>query len=182
MIEKSAATPATAAQVAESLGLAPHPEGGYFRETYRSPLTVDTARGRRALSTAVTFLVTAASPSRFHRLVSDEVWVYQAGEPLRLLLLHPEGALQQARLDDPQRAAACVGEPPTVATSCVPAGVWQAARVTPARPNDGDAERSWTLVTCFVSPGFDFDDFELGERRGLLAAHPRHRDSIIELT
>jgi uncharacterized protein len=174
--------PANATDVARALGLAPHPEGGFFRETYRSPLGLDTGRGHRSLATAVTFLVTAGSPSRFHRLASDELWIHQSGEPLELLLIDPGGALLRIILGDLLCAARDLGVSAPVATACVPAGTWQAARLAAGRPGTGDRERSWTLVTCFVSPGFDYADFELGERDGMLAAYPEHRAEIVALT
>ena len=182
MRERSAVAPATAAEVARALGLAPHPEGGYFRETYRSPLTVDTDRGRRALSTAITFLVTGDSPSRFHRLASDELWVYQAGDPLELLTLSPEEALQRALLGDPLTRGVASGGSATVATACVPAGSWQAARVAMGLAREKDRGSSWTLVNCVVSPGFECGDFELAGRAALVAAYPGREKLIIALT
>src|SRR5512141_584368 len=75
----------TAAQLAASLGLEPHPEGGYYLETYRAAQTLRTPRGERPASTAILFLVTAESVSRLHRLSSDELWVHQGGLPLELV-------------------------------------------------------------------------------------------------
>ena len=182
MRARSAAAPATAAEVARALGLAPHPEGGYFRETYRSPLTVDTDRGWRALSTAITFMVTGGSPSRFHRLASDELWVYQAGEPLELLTLSSGEALQRVLLGDPLSRVAASGGSATVTTACVPAGTWQAARVAVGPSRETDHVGSWTLVTCVVSPGFEYEDFELAGRAALVAAYPEHGNLIVALT
>ena len=171
--------PPTCAEVARALALAPHPEGGYFRETYRSAIAFDSDRGRRSLSTAISFLVATGSPSRFHRLTSDELWIYQGGEPLELLLITAGGDLRRVVLGDPRvmppttRGAGTADAPAkTSATMCVPAGVWQAARVSPDGGGCGDQERSWTLVTCVVSPGFEYEDFELGERGRLLDAYP----------
>ena len=90
MRERPDPAPPTCDEVARALALAPHPEGGYFRETYRSAIAFDSDRGRRSLSTAISFLVTAGSPSRFHRLTSDELSIYQ-GEPLELLLINLGG-------------------------------------------------------------------------------------------
>ena len=182
MRERSAAAPATAAEVARALGLAPHPEGGYFRETYRSPVMVDTDRGRRALSTAVTFLVAGDSPSRFHRLASDELWVYQAGDPLELLTLSSEEALQRVLLGDPLSRVAASGGSATVTTACVPAGTWQAARVATGHSRETDGGDSWTLVSCVVTPGFEYGDFELAGRAALVTAFPVHEELIVALT
>ncbi len=81
----------TAETLAVTLGLQPHPEGGWFRETYRAEETVETARGTRAAATAILFLVTSSSTSRLHRLASDELWIHQGGLPLELVTLTPVG-------------------------------------------------------------------------------------------
>ena len=90
----------TAAQMAASLGLAPHPEGGYFLETYRAAQTLSTPRGVRQASTAIIFLITQDSVSRLHRLTSDELWVYQGGLPLELTTIAADGALEVRVLGD----------------------------------------------------------------------------------
>jgi len=190
----------TAADMAAALGLQPHPEGGFFRETYRAARLVDTPRGPRSLATCIFFLVTAGSPSRLHRLASDELWLFQGGEPLELVLLAPEGGPgQHVVLTAPQpddgdygysldpcrsRAHGATGESGAVGAATqapVPAGWWQGARLL------SDAARAappvgWSLVACVVSPGFDYADFELGERAVLLAARPAARDVILALT
>ncbi len=86
-MSRRAPTSPAAARLASVLGLEPHPEGGWFRETYRAAREVETARGPRPASTAILFLVTPGSPSRFHRLASDELWVFQGGDPLELVTL-----------------------------------------------------------------------------------------------
>jgi predicted cupin superfamily sugar epimerase len=175
----------TSAQVADALGLQPHPEGGFFRETFRATQQIDTPRGRRALATGILFLLTANSPSRFHRLASDELWVHQAGAAVQLVLL----------LDEPQEepSAERIVTLATVGTvgrwrgrgmgaqaapqATVPAGVWQGARLAP-----DSRGRDWALVTCIVVPGFDYADFELARRDALLARHPHLRELILLLT
>ncbi|HEX2218187.1 MAG TPA: cupin domain-containing protein [Gemmatimonadales bacterium] len=133
--------------VVRRLGLMPHPEGGFYRETFRSPLTLDLPDGRRrAASTAIHYLLPAGARSTWHRLASDEVWHHYGGGALHLHLL----GTGTRRLDR--------GEPQVV----VPAGVWQAAE-----PED-DA----VLCGCTVAPGFDFADFELGREKSLVAAYP----------
>jgi predicted cupin superfamily sugar epimerase len=163
----------TAEQLAASLGLAPHPEGGYFLETYRAAQTLRTPRGERPASTAILFLITEGSVSHLHRLASDELWVYQAGEPLELVTIAPDGALLRRVLGDLE------GEG-LLPQALVQAGCWQGARLAggPHLP----AERAWALVSCVVTPGFDFGDFELGERDALLAAYPHHGALIEQLT
>jgi hypothetical protein len=158
--------------------LAPHPEGGFFAETYRAPDMVDTPRGRRSAVTAVLFLVTASSSSRFHRLQSDERWVYQGGCALELVTLSPEGRLRRHMLGDADHADSR-GDA-VVSQVLVPAGTWQAAQV---RGDEGlPGELVWSLQSCVVTPGFEYEDFELGDRDALLEAHPDHAEIIRALT
>ncbi|NLE21744.1 MAG: cupin domain-containing protein [Actinobacteria bacterium] len=186
----------TAAHLADTLGLQPHPEGGYYLETYRAAETMQTPRGARPACTAILFLVTEDSASRLHRLSSDELWVYQGGLPLELVTIAPDGELQRRVLGDLAELAAgqagdreqagevSAGSPEGgrdwLAQSLVPAGSWQGARLAggPHLP----AARAWALVSCVVTPGFAFEDFEMGERDALLAAYPAHAELIRELT
>ncbi|MGE0449495.1 MAG: cupin domain-containing protein [Vicinamibacterales bacterium] len=151
-----------AAALIERLGLQAHPEGGYYREIYRSPGTVSPGdpRSDRAALTTIYFLLPAGQVSRWHRVGSDEVWHYYEGDPLELLVANE-------RFDEV--AAVTIGpidgdrEPIHV----VAAGRWQAARTTGA----------YTLVGCTVAPGFDFDDFALLEAEPAavaLASRSRH--------
>jgi predicted cupin superfamily sugar epimerase len=158
-----------AARLIAHLALAPHPEGGFYRETYRSPLTVPTPRGPRAAHTAIYFLLPAGVFSGLHRVASDEVWHHYQGDPIDLHLLEGEGpgarssfvALghDHARGERPQHV--------------VPAGVWQAAVPRGER---------FALCGCTVAPGFDFADFELPSRAALLARFPAHADLVTSLT
>ena len=193
----------TAAQMAASLGLEPHPEGGYYRETYRAAQTLRTPRGERPASTAIVFLITAESVSRLHRLASDELWVHQGGLPLELVTIaHRRGAraarARRSRGDRPQArprapagrgrpgrpaggsAGPPEGSPGLLSQALVPAGSWQGARLAggPHLP----ADNAWALVSCVVTPGFDFEDFELGDREALLASFPQHAGLVRELT
>jgi hypothetical protein len=171
----------TAAELAATLGLEPHPEGGFFRETYRAAETVLTPRGERAASTAILFLVTAAAISHLHRIRSDELWVFQGGLPLELVILAAGGDLARVLLSD---AAASTPDAPAPDApkpqALVPAGSWQGARLAggPHLP----ASRAWALVSCIVSPGFEYEDFELGERDALLAAYPEHAEIVAAFT
>jgi hypothetical protein len=182
--------------MAASLGLQPHPEGGYFLETYRAAETMQTPRGERPASTAIIFLITEESVSRLHRLSSDELWIYQGGLPLELVTIAPDGLLQQHVLGDLKEivrsrdhAYEPTGEFPVglpegsldwLTQALVPAGSWQGARLAgaPHLP----AEHAWALVSCVVTPGFDFADFEMGEREALLGEYPAHAELISELT
>jgi len=165
----------SAAETIAALRLEPHREGGYFRETYRACGLVDTPQGMRAAATSIDFLLTVAQPSRFHRLLSAELWVYRAGAPLELWLLEPDGGVRRLLLGPGgrgQRAAERL-------TARVAPHVWQGARVVAPADRPGpaavtapvaaDAPCDWSLVSCIVTPGFEYSDFELG-RRGLLRA------------
>lgn len=136
------------------LGLAPHPEGGFFVETFRSPEIIATPRGPRAASTAILFPLPAGSFSALHRVAADEVWHHHLGDPLELVVLG---------------GASCVLGPDLAAgqrpQGIVPAGAWQAARPLPGA-------HGFALCGCTVAPGFTFEDFELGARAALLAAFP----------
>jgi len=170
----------TAAKLAATLGLAPHPEGGFFRETYRAAETVITPRGERAASTAILFLVTAAAISHLHRLSSDELWVFQGGLPLEVVTLSPDGELGVHLLGDPTGGAREADAVVATPQALVPAGSWQGARLEggPHLP----ASHAWALVSCVVSPGFEYEDFELGSRDALLAAFPEHAEIVSAFT
>jgi predicted cupin superfamily sugar epimerase len=150
------------------LGLAPHPEGGHYRETFRSPDILETPRGPRPASTAILFLLPAGSFSALHRVAADEVWHHYLGDPLELVTLDGAGARGDRRLG-PDLAA---GQLPQ---AIVRAGLWQAAR-----PQGGQS--GFTLCGCTVAPGFTFDDFELGARDALLAAFPQHARLVRSFT
>ncbi|PRB18489.1 cupin domain-containing protein [Microbacterium sp. MYb62] len=129
---------------AERLDLAPHPEGGWFRRTWTSPLLVETPNGQRPAATCIHYLLLPSEKSEWHVVTSDELWLWHG--PGRLeLSLGGDGA-------EPGEATIVVLGPDEAAQMLVPAGVWQAAR-----PLDADE----VLVSCFVSPGFDFADWRL---------------------
>lgn len=133
---------------ADSLDLLPHPEGGWYAETYRHPGAVETPAGSRALGTAIYFLLQPGESSAWHRVASDELWFHHRGGALRLWT-GGDG-------DDPGAAAEHLLGPDLDAGQrpqlLVPGGSWQAAR-----PVD-----EAVLVSCVVVPGFDFADFTLG--------------------
>ena len=160
---------ATSSEVIAALGLEPHPEGGFFRETYRAARLVLTDRGPRSATTAIFFLVTADRPSRLHRLTSDELWLYHGGAAVEIVTLLPDGRVERATLTRAEDAAVTETQTPQL---IVPAGVWQAARLHPGE------EGAWALLSCVVTPGFDFEDFELAERDELLAAYPEAEELI----
>jgi predicted cupin superfamily sugar epimerase len=162
-----------ARQWVESLRLRRHPEGGYFRETYRSAEEVPAAGlatrfgGARALATAIYFLLDGVDFSALHRLKQDEVWHFYDGSSATIHLIDPAGSYSTIRLG--RNLAA--GEVPQ---AVVPAGCLFGATV-----ND---TRSFTLVGCTVAPGFDFADLLLPSRDELIRQYPQHRQLIDKLT
>jgi uncharacterized protein len=130
--------------------LGPHPEGGFYRETYRSEMrTVPPGwPGERALATAILYLLPPGLRSAWHRVRGDELWLWQGGAPMMLLIG------DETRVVGPDPAA---GQHLQV---LVPGGAWQSA--TPEHPGDEAAPAAaWSLVACVVAPGFDFADFEV---------------------
>lgn len=157
----------------EKLNLVKHPEGGYFKEVYRSdeniPETSLPARykDQRSFATSIYFLLNGDDFSSFHRIQSDETWHFYVGSALELFVLNEEGTLSSfllgRNLDN--------GESLQVT---IPRNHWFGARVVD--PN------SFALLGCTVAPGFHFDDFELAERTKLLKQFPDHGQIIKELT
>lgn len=135
--------------LAEVLDLEPHPEGGWFRQTWASPVAVTLADGRvRSTATLIYFLLPAGEASAWHRVASDEVWIAHDGAVvIEFGGFDAQPGICEAHVVGLDLKA---GELPQV---LVPAGVWQRTR-----PSEEDA-----LVSCLVSPGFDFDDFELAD-------------------
>jgi predicted cupin superfamily sugar epimerase len=130
----------TAEAIIAKLGLQPHPEGGWYRQTWVGPMV-----GGRASGTAILFLLKAGERSHWHRVDADEIWLWHAGAPL-VLSMGVDRAVEHRLGPD-----VLGGE---VVQAVVPAGWWQAARST----------GEWTLVSCTVSPGFRFEGFELAPR------------------
>lgn len=153
----------------DRLGLQPHPEGGWYRETFRDPRPV-TAPGfdsARSASTAIYFLLTERSFSALHRIRSDEVWHHYAGGTLDVECIAPDGTRSTLAVGP---ALSGDASPQAVVT----AGTWFGARVRPGH--------RWALVGCTVAPGFDFRDFELADRSALSTLFPAHSGLIAELS
>jgi uncharacterized protein len=154
------------------LRLRAHPEGGWFRETYRSAECIPAAglprrfHGKRAFSTAIYFLLRGGDFSAFHRIRSDEVWHFHAGTRLSLYVLGRSGCRRIRLGNRPDRDET----PQAVA----PAGSWFAAEVSDPR--------GFALVGCTVAPGFDFADFAIANRATLCERYPRLRRLIKRLT
>ena len=139
-----------AAELIETLALAPHPEGGFYRQVYRSPQSVrpDDDRAARSALTAIYFLLPAGEKSRWHRVRSDEIWTHLEGSPVTLHLF--DGTIPSSVVVDRMHV--------------VPADIWQAAEP------GGD----YALVACFVAPGFEFADFSMmSDEPGIAAQLPQ---------
>ena len=156
----------------EELGMTEHPEGGYFKETYRSSESLQTAQlpdryeTPRQLGTSIYFLLTQERVSNFHRLNSDEIWHFHTGGAGRIHFIHPDGRYEYKD----------IGASPADAQSfqvIIPRHSWFAAEVI---------EGEYILVGCTVAPGFDFADFELANCDGLTEAHPPLADLIGRFT
>jgi uncharacterized protein len=135
-----------ASELIQLLKLEPHPEGGYFVQTFRSALSVtpNDLRGSRAALTLIYFLLLQDGVSRWHRVASDEAWHWYEGDLLELFIAPSDTGVAQASVLGPLSSGAAPQQ-------IVPAGHWQAARTTGA----------FTLVGCSVGPGFDYSDFTL---------------------
>ncbi len=157
----------------DRLGLTRHPEGGWFRETYRAAGSIEADAlperygSPRSFSTAIYFLLKGDERSHLHRLGSDEIWHFHAGSGVTIRTISPEGEACDIRLGSDAEAGERF-------QAIIPAGTWFGATV--------DDPASYTLVGCTVAPGFDFGDFEMGDRDTLLDAYPRHADLIMSLT
>jgi predicted cupin superfamily sugar epimerase len=155
---------ADAERLIAELRLARHPEGGYYRETYRSAERVTTPRGaERAALTTILFLLTGEDFSAFHRLTSDETWHFYRGDPLTIEIIDAAGRHERRVLSAE--------------------GPWQTA--VPAGAHFGSYVANppgYALVGCDVAPGFEFSDFFLATRGILTAAYPQHAGLIAKLT
>ncbi len=155
------------------LQLQPHPEGGFYKETYRSaerfPHSVLPTRfnGERSFSTAIFYLLEQGDRSLFHRIKSDECWHFYAGETLLIHVIENNGNYYCTKLG----GNIAVGE---TLQFVVPAAAWFAAEPAPTT--------SFTLAGCTVAPGFDFLDFEIADKKRLLSSFPQHTGIINRLS
>jgi uncharacterized protein len=156
-----------------NLRLSPHPEGGFYRETYRSADEIEQDdlyeefNGRRSFSTCIYFLLTSDTFSAFHKIRQDEIWHFYDGSPLRLHMISDKGIYSDVIIG----REFSKGQIPQFV---IPAGTWFAAEVL----NENDH----TLLGCTVSPGFDFQDFTLAHRNDLIKSFPQHAELITQLT
>ena len=148
--------------------MAGHEEGGFFYQVLKSDQTIQLEGQKpRVLYTSIYFLLTSNNPSRFHRLTADEVWYYHYGSPLTVHMITPEGDYKQV----------------TLGIDVENGQVLQA--VVPKNTIFGSSVEeldSYSLVSCMVSPGFEYDDFELFKRSDLLNQYPDYADIIHRLT
>lgn len=160
-------------EIIKKLELVPHPEGGYFKETYRSKGEIGKEslgpeyNGKRSYSTCIYFLLTSEKFSAFHRIKQDEIWHFYDGSAIRLHMISGSGihTIHSIGRD------LYKGEIPQF---IVPGGYWFAAEVID--------ENAFSLVGCTVSPGFSFEDFELILRRDLISLFPENEEIISRLT
>lgn len=157
----------------KNLALLPHPEGGFYKEVYRSTNKIPrealskSFSGDRSYCTSIYFLLTSDNFSAFHRIQQDEIWHFYGGSTLTVHVIDPEGnytahkvGMNFSNKEQPQLV--------------VPAGCWFASCV--------DEKDSYAFVGCTVAPGFDFDDFELATRATLGTLYPKHQNIIKKLT
>ncbi len=160
-------------EIIRGLNLKLHPEGGYFRETYRSDHSINEDsltskyKGKRNYSTCIYFLLTSDTFSAFHRIQQDEIWHFYSGSPILLHTISEIGTHSEYIIGNDFTK----GQVPQLV---VPGGHWFGAEVI--NPND------YSLVGCTVSPGFDFADFELATRQELISLFPENEMIITKLT
>ena len=156
----------------QKYNLEPHPEGGWYKQTYKSNEQIapealpERFSARRAFSTAIYFLLERGNFSAFHRIKSDECWHFYAGEPLFIYIIEQTGELKIISLGNDHEKGQSF-------QYVVPANCWFASRPAP--------ESEYCFVGCTVSPGFEFDDFELANATELSTIYPQHKPIIIEL-
>lgn len=162
----------TAGYWIKHLLLQQHPEGGYYRETYRSTESAEGTSlptrfgGARNYATTIYFLLPSDNRSLFHRIKSDEIWYYHAGSSLTIYVLDKNDLTKHRLGPDPEKGESF--------QAIIPANVWFGALV-----NEPD---TYALSSCSVAPGFDFRDFERAERSALVAEFPNEKEIIDKLT
>lgn len=168
----------------QQLSLQAHPEGGFYRETYRGRLLLTSQRlgqaenaredfpSGRNISTAIYFMLTAGNFSAFHRIKSDELWHFYTGANVVIHIITPKGEYQQILLGANIKKGAMF-------QAMVPAGAWFASELqSPHQPSMPD----YAVVGCTVAPGFNFADFELAKAEQLVTLFPQHKKLVERLT
>lgn len=149
----------------DTLQLKPHPEGGYYREVYRSEPSISTPNGERNLMTSIYFLLTSKDVSRFHVIASDELWFHHEGSDLTVHVLDENGHTELKLGTENNHSR--------------PQQLVSAGKIFGSTVDSPD---SYALVSCVVAPGFDFRDFKLFEAEELLLQFPNHETIIRKLT
>ena len=160
------------ADIIKRLDLQPHPEGGFYRRTYRSDehimrTNADGTSTQRYASTSIYYLLHAQAYSAWHRIDADEMWHFYAGDSLLIHMLDEHGAWKVQRLGN------MLHGPDAVFQFVVPAGCWFAA--------EREGSQGYSLVGCTVAPGFEFETFELADAQTLLRRYPEHETVIRRL-
>ena len=161
------------ASLVKELNLTPHPEGGFYKETYRSQELISTMElpdrynGSRCFATAIYFLLVKDSFSAFHKIKSDETWHFYQGSPIEIFSITPDGKLNRQVLG-------INWQQNEVPQYTIPAGTWFASRVITGGV--------YGLAGCTVYPGFEFSDFEMADRKALQESFPMHSNIIAALT
>lgn len=143
------------------LDLRLHPEGGYYKEIYRTDPTSDDSKGA---VTSIYYLLEDDQKSAFHRLKSTEVWYYHTGYPLIIYIIHPDGELTTHLMN---------ADPSGEQQVAIAPGCWFAAELP--------SHFGYALVSCAVAPAFSFDDFELGSFKSLSKLYPQHEELLERL-
>ena len=180
-------------KIVESLDLQNHPEGGYYKETYRSQGFITQKElcqpygGSRNFSTCIYYLLTTDTFSAFHRIHQDEIWHFYQGIPLRIHIISPEGVYQNIDLGHINADSVIKNNTSLKETDdlkklsftlqgIVFGGSWFAAEVL------SEKKGGYSLIGCTVAPGFHFDDFELADRETMVSQFPKHSEVITKLT
>ena len=155
-----------AAHWVAKLKLQPHPEGGYYKEVYRSDKQVarPSSPELKQACTSIYYLLEGADYSGFHRLQSDELWYFHQGSPLHIHLINEQGNYIVHELSDTETGSFSI---------IIKAGEWFASQIP--------AKSGYVLASCAVAPGFDFAEFEMAEKQQLQALYPQHADIISRL-
>jgi predicted cupin superfamily sugar epimerase len=148
------------------LNLLPHPEGGYYKEIFRSEQNIvrKSETSFKQACTSIYYLLEGTDYSGFHRLASDEIWYFHKGNPLNIHVIDKQGVYSKPELSDTADGSLSV---------VVPAGLWFAAEIP--------AKSGFTLVSCVVAPGFDFEEFEMAKRDNLATQYPSYTELINKL-